>query len=81
MKKVKQVSPDCGFGACPAVFEIASECGIGACPTVFGTDSEEQLIIVGAVPSPEELRAISHRAGPGETAVKIPKSLLDGMKR
>ena len=64
--KVQRISPECGIGACPAVFEITSEC---------------VLIIVGFVPTSEELNAVSHKMKSGEeAAVRVPKSLIAHLK-
>ncbi len=77
--KVKQISSECGIGACPTVFQISPECGIGMCPTVFNADGD--LIIVGSVLTSEERRAVAHKVNPdGETAVRVPKSLITSLK-
>ncbi len=76
---VKQISPQCGLGLCPTVLQISPDCGIGACPTAF--EAEGDLIIVGHILTPEELRAVAHKINPGEeTAVRVPKSLIADLK-
>lgn len=63
--KVRQISHDCGIGACPSVFET--------------TDGD--LIIVGATLTSEERRAVARKMNlDGETAVRIPKSLIANLK-
>lgn len=77
--KVSKISRECGIGTCPAVFQISPECVIGSCPTVFSADGD--LIIVGSVLTAEELKAIAHKFKPGEeVAVRVPKSLISGLK-
>lgn len=75
--------PQCMVGACPAVLEVkelAVECGVGPCPSVFER-GEDDLIVIGAILTAEELQAVAHRIKPGaETAVRIPRSLLAGLK-
>ena len=61
------------------VRELAVECAVGPCPAVF--KSGDDLIVVGSVLTAEELKAVTHRIKPGEeTAVRIPRSLLVGLK-
>lgn len=61
------------------VKELAS-CGIGACPTVF-EDGKGDLIIVGTLLTPEEKTAIAHKISMGEeTAIRVPRSLIAGLK-
>lgn len=77
--RVRQISPECGIGACPKVFQISPECGIGSCSTVFSADGD--LIIVGSVLTSEELQAVAHKVKQGEeTAVRVPKSLITSLK-
>ncbi|MBI4088875.1 hypothetical protein HY415_02160 [Candidatus Kaiserbacteria bacterium] len=57
---------------------------IGSCPTVFEKDpvgKEGDLIIVGFIPTSEELNAVAHGLKSGEeVAVRVPKSLIAGLK-
>lgn len=77
--KVRQISPECGIGMCPTVFQISPDCGLGACATVF--EAEGDLIIVGTVLTAEELGAVAHKVKSGEEmAVRVPKSLIAGLK-
>lgn len=73
----------CTVIGCPAVLkvkELAVECAVGPCPAVFQGD-EEDLIIVGAMLTAEELVAIANRLDvKTETAVRVPRSLLAQLK-
>ncbi len=68
---VFQISPECGIGACPAIFQIGQEGKV---------ENEMSLIIIGSVPTEDELQAVSLKVSPGEVAVRIPKSLIIGLK-
>jgi hypothetical protein len=92
--KIRQISPECGLGMCPAVFAVASECALGACPTIFQISPDcgigacptafvagDDLIVVGAVLTAEETQAVAHKIKAGEeTAVRVPKSLIARLK-
>lgn len=66
--KVRRISPECGIGACQAVYEI---------------DEGSDLIIVGLAATEEELRAIATEIRDkdlGEVAVRIPRLLIANLK-
>ena len=67
--KVRQISLECGIGMCPTVFQVSPECGLGACATVF--EAEGDLIIVGHVLTPEELRAVAHKVKAGQETAEV----------
>lgn len=78
--KVRQISSVCVIGPCSAVFEVIAECGIGTCPAVLQV-SDGDLVIVGRTLTDEERQAIGCRIKAGEeTAVRVPKSLIAGLK-
>ncbi len=60
MEIIRQVSPECGIGACPAVFE---------------TD-QESFVVVGRQIDQNEVVALGleSKIAPGENAVEVPKS-------
>lgn len=69
----------CGPAGCPSVFEVIASCGIGMCPTVLKADDD--LIIVGRVLTDEEGKAAAPHIKAGEeTAVRVPRSLIAGLK-
>ena len=64
--KVRRISPECGIGACQAVYEI---------------DEGSDLIIVGLAATEEELRGIVPEMKTGvEVAVRIPRSFIASLK-
>lgn len=70
----------CGPAGCPAVFEVIAGCGIGMCPTVLKV-ADGDLIIVGRVLTDEEHKAAALHIKVGEeTAVRVPRSLIAGLK-
>lgn len=80
MKVMRQISPECVIGSCPAVFEVIAECGIGTCPTVLKA-SNGDLVIIGWLLTDEERQAVGHHIKAGEeTAVRVPKSLIASLK-
>ena len=56
----------------------AQSCPIAGCPTII--ENGEEYIIVGKILNDAELDQIKNKVGEGETAVKIPKNLIDDIK-
>lgn len=62
MKKIKIISQICPpFGACPTILESGNE----------------DYIVIGKLLNKEELQFIKNKIGIDETAVKIPKNLIE----
>ncbi len=54
-----------------------SRCGVGACPAIYST--EEHYILRG---TREDLRTYGiAKAGEDEVDIRVPKSLIDNMKK
>lgn len=78
--ELKKISSECVVGACPAVFEVIAQCGVGMCPTVLSAPDDD-LLIVGRTLTDEEFKAAAPHIRAGEeTAVRVPKSLIAGLK-
>lgn len=72
----------CLYGVCPAIYELTPEenqCLITACPSVFG-DEKDNYYIVGKVVDAKSL-GLEKRVGEGEVLIKVPKELIDNLKR
>lgn len=80
--KVRELA-SCGLGMCTSVFEItphSMECALGACPSAFENEKGD-LIIVGTLLSIDEKAAVAHKINPDkESAVKVPRALIAGLK-
>lgn len=79
MKNITELASVCVAGPCPTVFEVgpAGIRDVDVATIGFFHDQQGNLIIVGAILSPEELRLVAHKVKKGEeTAVRVPKSLI-----
>jgi|GEM_PF-1698691 len=73
---------ECLLFGCPAVYELTPEknrCAIGACPSVFGNETNDYYI-VGQQVNPSEV-GLGKKVGEGEVLIKVPKELIDKIKR
>jgi len=57
---------------------LTEPCNGGSCPTVYATDQGTYVVQGAVVTDPEALAALNLPAG--ETAVEVPRELLDGLK-
>ncbi len=74
---------ECGVGACPGVYRSTSEgkCGpIGGCPSVFDGIEKDYLIIGSLIENPSQF-GLEKKVGKGEVLIKIPKSIIDNMRK
>lgn len=82
--KTKELTPEnmiCGLGACPAIYEVTPEdakCICGSCPSIYGT--EGSYLIVGEGVEPKEF-GLAGKVGKGEVLIRVPKGLIDKIKR
>ncbi|MBM3200012.1 hypothetical protein FJZ53_03665 [Candidatus Woesearchaeota archaeon] len=69
----------CIIGSCPEIYELVkSDCLYGACPAIFEDIKNDDIyLIVGKQIKPEEFEGLAEKIGAGETAVAVPKSLID----
>ena len=61
--------------------KIVSKCGLGACPTVVDTGSDTYIVIGKHLDVDKLPPAVREKVGEGETAVEIPKRLIDDMQQ
>lgn len=52
-------------------------CVIGSCPAVYEAENGD-LIVVGATINSDTIKELEGKVGPGETAVRISRSLVEG---
>ena len=78
-------SMKCGFGACPAIYELTPvemKCGIGACPTIYSTEGSSYLIIGRQLTTKEiKEKGLEKKVGVGEVLIEVPKKLIDERQR
>jgi hypothetical protein len=48
------------------------------CPSLSRTDRHSYVVVGQVVTDPEALEQLAGRVGPGEVAVEVPESLLEG---
>lgn len=66
----------CIIGGCPQIYE---ECVLGGCPTIIDKD-DGNYYIVGIQVEPKDF-GLEKKVGEGEVLIKVPKGLIDNLKR
>jgi len=85
--KLRNITPseyNCVIAACPTIYEVTPKemsCVIGSCPTVYeDRESEPSYYIVGEKINPEEVD-LTDRVGETEALIRVPKGMIDKMRK